>query len=172
MAAKKTIKTSAVVGEPAGRLLELSLETNLPAPYVVSDGIAVQPPTMNSAKKLNAAHQSVVFYGAILSGMLRRGGDNAATTEQLTEVSKLIESSEDDYNRAFFGDAHDAVMAFFAERPQQLWDAFIKDIRAHFLPSEPSDDKEQRIVELTDALAAADPENPALTAGKEPEPSI
>lgn len=166
---KRPIKTSAIVGEPAGRLLELSLETNVPDPYVITEDIVIAPPTKNAAKRMNEAHQAVVVYGAILSGLLRRTGENAPHNEELTELSKLIENAENDYNRAFFGDAHDAVMAFFDERPQPLWEAFTRDIRAHFLPSEPEDDKDERITQLTEALQAVDPNNPVLTEGKELE---
>ena len=169
--AKKTLKTSAVVGEPAGRLLELSLETNLPEPYVIADGLVVQPPTKRSAKAMNEAHHAVVVYGALLGRLLSGTGDNTATTEDLAELSKHIDDAENDYNRAFFGDVHDAVMEFFSDRPQPLWAAFTADIRAHFLPSEPADDKDERIAQLTEALTAIDPENPVLTSGKEPEPS-
>ena len=168
---KKPLKTSAVIAEPAGRLLELSLETNLPEPYRISEDIVIQPPTKNSAVKLNEAHHAVIVYGAMLQGLLARTGADTASAGDLQQVSDLIEAAEDDYNRAFFGDAHDAVMEFFSERPQRLWAVFIKDIRAHFMPSEPADDKDERIAQLTEALTAVDPHNPALTAGKEPEPS-
>lgn len=168
MTVKKPIKTSAITGEPAGRLLELSLETNVPEPYVLTDTVQVTAPTKLRSEEMNDAHHRVLVYRAMLTTALQATGDNRASDEQLAELSTLINTAETDYNHAFFGDVHDAVMDLFANRPQPLWVAFTTDIRTHFLPSEPTDDKDSRIIELEAALAAIDPENPALV-GKAPE---
>ncbi|OIN80868.1 hypothetical protein [Mycobacterium malmoense] len=66
----------------------------------------------------------------------------AANNTEMAALSTKVREVTDAYNRAFFGDAHDDVMAFFADQPQALWDAFIEDIQDHFLPHPPTDDDE------------------------------
>ncbi len=40
--------------------------------------------------------------------------------------------TEDDADRAFFGDHYDAVMELFQTQPAAIWTAFIKDVSDHF----------------------------------------
>jgi hypothetical protein len=66
----------------------------------------------------------------------------ANNTEMAALASKVREATEE-YNRAFFGAAHDDVMAFFADQPQTLWDMFIEDIGTYFLPHPPTADDDE-----------------------------
>lgn len=42
-------------------------------------------------------------------------------------------TTPEEVDRAFFGDAYDAVLELFADKPDQLWKKFVDDVSAHFL---------------------------------------
>ncbi len=118
-------------GEPAGRLLQLICETNLPQPYVISENLAVRPLTKAIREKLNAARNKRMVGNFMLAAAMQHPG---TTDNDLTQLNKVVDDAEDEYNRLFFGDQHDAVMAFFADRDPALWDAFCTDIQRQLLP--------------------------------------
>lgn len=124
-------------GVPAGRLAELQLETNLPQPYVVTDGITVTPPTKVRADVIRESQMVVMIYTQLLNEALSR----SVTEEELNGLTKYIKKAEQDYNVAFFGDQYDNVVAFFANQSDQLWTAFQADIQKQFFPSQPKDGK-------------------------------
>ncbi|MFC9432683.1 hypothetical protein [Nocardia sp. NPDC057030] len=41
-------------------------------------------------------------------------------------------STDEEFDRAFLGDSYDAVVALFADRPEQEWNAFAADVHKHF----------------------------------------
>jgi hypothetical protein len=125
-------------GEPAGRLLQLIAETNLPKPYVVTDSIVIAPLTKTVREKLNALRSKRMVGNFMLAEALRRDDAKQSDIEDLT---KIVADSDDEYNRLFFGDQHDAVMAFFGDRDPALWDAFCADINRQFQPTPPASGK-------------------------------
>jgi len=136
-AAAKRVVPLQNFGAPAGRLLELQLETNLPQPYVVTDKITVAPPTKERADRINEAQMVIMIYSQLLNdAMARNVGE-----EELNGLTKQIREAETRYNEAYFGDAHEDVVAFFKTQPIALWNAFKKDIQAKFFPNQPVDGK-------------------------------
>lgn len=170
-------------GELSPRLLKLSVETNKREPYSVTDKLVVHPPTKARAEALREAHQSISRNGALLQIALRRATEErpeppeadanddavaewqaavaeweqstAAAEAQLSELSDAVEAATEQYNRAFFGDAYDDVQAASADWEPELWQAFVDDIREHFLgavnpPPDGTDDNGQ-IVDAEEA---------------------
>lgn len=133
----KVLPSTPVAGVPAGRLLELQQETNLPQPYVVSDTITVIPPTKARADKIREAQMVVLIYNQLLNEALSR----SVTEEELNGLTKYIKEAEHTYNEAFFGDQYDNVVAFFSGLDDRLWQAFEKDIQRQFFPNQPVDGK-------------------------------
>lgn len=186
MAAKS--KTPGAFGEPAGRLAELMAETVTPEPYRVTTKIVIDPPTKRAARKMNEAHMQVFVCQTLLAAALNQvqapkparpetddpqqlaEWENAVAEwekgtklaqEQLNSLRDEIAKAQDDWNRAFFGDQYDNVVEYFEDRPQKLWEAFEKDIKARFLPPEPEDGKCPSCGRVIDEEAA----------GKEPSSS-
>lgn len=60
--------------------------------------------------------------------------DGAET--RAAELNAKIAEAETRYDKAFFGDAYAKVMEYFEDKPQ-LWEKFVPDIRAEFLPPAP-----------------------------------
>jgi hypothetical protein len=123
-------------GVPAGRFLALSLETNQPGPYVITDKLSVTAPTKKRRDQMRDSQAAVMVNNALLSQALQAG----ANTEVLTELTAGVRTAEQDYNRAFLGEQCDDIMAFFDGQPTVLWDAFVVDVKKHFVPSQPADE--------------------------------
>lgn len=167
-------------GELSERLLKLSIDTNVPEPYPVTDKIIVEPPTKKRGEEMRDAHTKILVSQTLLNALLTKI-DNRPTppvvpdelpedaTEEMRaehaaveaayeeaaagyevalanweeeckaaetqseELATTIKDATDQYHRAFFGDTHDALMAFFDDKPQKLWDAFVDDIKSEFL---------------------------------------
>lgn len=128
-------KSVAPLGEPSGRLLELFAKTVVPQPYQVSDQIVVQPLTKTLRSRLGELRNQRMVGNFFLAEALKHQGEQAPTDADLAQLTKIIEDADDTYNRLFFGAAHDDVMAFFADRAPEHWDAFCKDINEQFMPS-------------------------------------
>ena len=144
------VKPAAAI--PAGRLLELLLETALPAPYVVTNTITITPPTKARADAMRQAQMSMMVYQTLLNERMNSG---QAGEDELTGLSKFIEKSQNDYNEAFFADQYEAVVAFFDTQDDKLWLAFEKDIQAQFFPAQPADGACPSCGHITDEDAAA-----------------
>lgn len=151
------------LGKPAGRLLELTLEVKTPDPYVVTDKITIAPPTKKTSARLDELNWSVVTNQAILQEAIRRNmeprpnvtdmtDEDAAVAVQawenralaagdlITELREKVSDDTTEWNRVFFGDQYDNLQAFFDDKPKQLWDRFVDDIRSDFLnTNEPED---------------------------------
>ena len=149
------------------RLLKLAAETNLPEPYPIADGIVVTPPGKKRREAMSKAEMRIYLTSGLLNQAMARTtppaptmAENDATADQLAayehakaewdrqtkasedelnELSAQIDAARADYERAFFGDVYDAVIEYFDDPdvPQQLWDAFVADIQAEFLPAAP-----------------------------------
>ena len=152
-----------VSGGLSERLMKLAASTKLPQPYEVTASIVVQPLTMKRSTELREAHMSMLVAQTLLAESMRRTGatrpasdsfadtdayeaavaeweaDADANEKAMKDLAQQVRDAEDSYNRAFFGDAFDAVIAFFESQPQALWDAFVEDIKQEFLPSHPRD---------------------------------
>lgn len=125
-------------GIPAGRLLELQLETNIPQPYVVTDDITISPPTKVRADKIREAQMTVLVYNTLLSEAMRQAG---TTEELLLGLNDHITQAEEDYQKALLGDQYEAVTALLLTLDDQLAQAFTKDIVKRFFPNQPVDGK-------------------------------
>lgn len=62
----------------------------------------------------------------------------AEVATRIKAINAQIESAADDYDRAFFGVAYDAVMEFADAMPFH-YDRLLPDIKAEFLPAAPDD---------------------------------
>lgn len=168
------------LGQPAGRLAKLIVETTMAEPYVVTDTITVAPLTKARSQALTDALSAMGLTNSRMQQALKSGAarpeypampvppsEDDTTPETLAayeaasaahetlvaewevrhakwvaDVEKLeaatkdiaaeIEARSDDYSRALFGDAYDDVMAFFADQPVELWNAFVTDIKEEF----------------------------------------
>jgi hypothetical protein len=152
-------------GVPSERLMKLSIDSKVPDPYPVTDKISVAPLTKKRGTALREAHMSILVYQTLLSEAMRQSNtapsalpadaseaeasahqeavaaweESIKNNEEVMQaLSKNIVEAETAYNEAFFGDAHDEVMAYFEQQPQKLWDAFVADIKADFLPAMPT----------------------------------
>ena len=153
-----------VTGPMSERLLKLQLETGLAEPYRITSDLVIKPPTKARGSAMNEAALRLGILQNLLSQAINQSIPRpehpgfTATAEQLAAHDKAVASWHDeieqhgdttnaiaekiaeaelDYNRAFFGDAHDAVLSFFESQPQRLWDAFVVDIKREFLPPQP-----------------------------------
>lgn len=162
MAAQKTRKNVMTTALSA-RLLELNAETNDPQPYPVTETIVVQPPTRTRRTAMNNAEQKLFVLRGLLGSALNRStvgppvlvedptdeqreafkvdqaewlSMTSAAKVQADNLTDQIVSVTQDYERAFFGAAYDDVIEFFEDKPN-LWDKFIPDIKAEFLPPAP-----------------------------------
>lgn len=148
----------------SARLLELTAEYTTPEPYEVLTGsIVVQPPTRTRRKAMNAAEMKMYMCSQLLMQAINAvaapepelgdeptpeeiSAHNAwedarqAAQEKVDGLNQQHAEAETDFEKAFFGDAHDAVMEFFEDKPA-LWDKFVPDIRSEFLPAVPDDGK-------------------------------
>jgi hypothetical protein len=147
------------------RLCKLAAEIHQPEPYPVTKTIVVTPPTRVRSKAMSAAELQIYLCNNLLSQAVTRTQTappalaDDATDEQKTEheqalaawkkqtqdvddtikaINDKAAAAQDDYEHAFFGDAYQAVMDYFEDKPQ-LWEAFAKDIKAEFLPPTPDD---------------------------------
>lgn len=163
MAAQKTRKT-VMTTALSPRLLELAAQTNDPQPYEVNDAIVVQPPTRTRRIAMSEAEQKLYVLRALLGSAIDRATlgaptlpqdptdeDRAAHVEAMLQWNEVTSAAEKqvanlndqigeatkDYERAFFGDVYDDVIEYFETRPN-LWDLFIPDIKAEFLPPAPN----------------------------------
>lgn len=179
-------------GQPAGRLAQLIVDTKMPERYVVTDKIAVHPPTKARSQALTDSLTAMAITNSLMQQALNSGGperaqypampqppEGASSEDSLevymeavaahealvtewealqakweAEVDKLESAMNDlaaqmtkhgdDYSRALFGAAHDDVMAYFADQPVELWNAFVEDIKDQFglspKPSQVPDD--------------------------------
>ena len=185
MAPRKRLVSTGPMSE---RLLKLQLETGVGEPYKITSDLSVDPPTKTRGTALNEAAMRLGILQTMLTQAINQSiprpvrpdytasaDDHAAYDTALAEwtaeverhdettnaIAAKITEAELDYNRAFFGPVYDDVMAFFEDKPQKLWDAFVVDIKREFLPPQPDNG-------VCPTCGHTDDE----TAGKAPESSI
>jgi hypothetical protein len=164
------------------RLLKLHTETNLPEACELPNGVVIQPLTRTRMQGLHDAELKKYFLQQTLAhriGLLQSPPKlpEAATEEQtaqyvsdlakfeklpedIDELSKQISRADDDWYKAFFGESCSAVLDFFEDKPE-LWEEFMPDIKAEFLPATPD----------TGVCATCGHVNDEEAAGKAPESS-
>lgn len=142
----------------SARLLTLHSETNQPEPCELPNGVVIQPLTRTRMQGLHEAElkkyflqQSLAYRIALVQNPPTLPED--ASDEQkaahdreleeldkspavLDELTKQISSADDDWHKAFFGDSCTAVLDFFEDKPG-LWNEFMPDLKAEFLPAVP-----------------------------------
>jgi len=185
MAPRKRLVSTGPFSE---RLLKLQLETGVSEPYKITSDLVVEPPTKARGTAMSEAATRMGILQALLSQAINQSiprparPDYTAPLDEQDAYAKAVEQwaaeverhdettnavagkigeAELEYNRAFFGDAYDDVMAFFEDKPQKLWDAFVVDIKTDFLPPQPENG-------ICPTCGHTDDE----TAGKAPESSI
>lgn len=160
----------------SGRLLELAAEVGTPEPYPVTETVVVQPPTRTRRKAMTAAELQMYLCSQLMSQAIGAASspepdrddevahaywasEREAAQEKVANIKKQHAAAEQDYEKAFFGDAYDAVLEYFEDKPV-LWEKFVPDIRSEFLPAAPDDGKCPTCGHVDDEQA-----------GKAPEPS-
>lgn len=121
-------------GVPAGRLLELQMETVTPEPYVVTDQITIMPPTKERADKIREQQYAIMYAQTMLNSAI---ANPEVQQEVLNALGESIKNAQNAFNEALFGDQYEDVLAFFADQPDKLWQAFEVDIQKQFFPSLP-----------------------------------
>lgn len=100
------------------------------------------PETLEAYQAAITAHETLVAEWEALQAKWE--ADVERLESAMNDLATQIKDRGDDYTRALFGDAHDDVMAFFADQPVDLWNAFVEDIKSEFglspKPSQVPDD--------------------------------
>lgn len=163
------------------RLMALHAETNDPQPYEITNAIVVYPPNRTRRKQMYNAEMKLSLCNGLLAQAMSRvstpapekPADDAPADEVLAyakargewevlvdgadsaveSINAQIAEATEEYERGFFGDAHDAVMEFFEDKPL-LWDKFVEDIKSEFLPAGPQDGKCRTCGQIVDEDAA------------------
>lgn len=108
-----------------------------------------QPPEGETTPETLEAYQAAIdAHEALVAEWeeLQRGweGQVEKLDSAMNDLSAQMAKHSDDYTRALFGAAHDDVMAYFADQPVELWNAFVEDIKDQFglspKPSQVPDD--------------------------------
>jgi len=174
------------LGALSPRLLELSAKTTPVEPYPVTDKIEIRQ-TRKRRDDLHDAYTEIVSCQQQLQGLVKQAnalprpehpGDDA-TDEQLAahdaelaawqaqidlmdkradELAEQVTAAGERYNRAFFGDAYDDIMALTADWDPELFDAFKADVNAHFQqgvnPPPDGRDDDGNVVDEAEAVEA------------------
>jgi hypothetical protein len=92
---------------------------------------------------MSEAETRIYVYRALLQQALTRGEDQEDAESAMNALTAEVTKASEDYDRAFFGDAYEAVVKYFEDDaiPVQMWTAFVEDIRSEFLPAVPEDGK-------------------------------
>lgn len=177
-ARKRTSKgspvTAPVVGEPVGRWAKVLAEgQEIPGfaiePFEVTDDLVLQPLTPRRASKLGAAQNAYLVALAAMANAQRFG----ATKEETEQIQASIDASITAYNEALFGeDEYPRVVEYFADQPAWKQELFVTAVKQQFqrLPDDGGcktcghieGAAEERIKELSAALAELDKDHPAL----------
>lgn len=177
------------LGELSPRLLQLSAKTNPVEPYPVTDKIEIRQ-TRKRRDDVHETYNEIVSCQQKLTEMVRRANalprpelpddptaDQAAAHDDelaawqaqidamdkaADELTSRANAAGERYNRAFFGDAHDDIMALTEDWDPALFDEFKADVNAHFQQNvnAPADGRNDA-GELVDAAEAVE-------AGKSP----
>lgn len=174
------------LGELSPRLLDLSAKTTPVEPYQVTNTIVIRQ-TRKRRDDLHAAYNDIAAGERQIRAVLKQaagmpqpeapGAD--ATVEQADaygaeldawhaqidvlnqradEIGAKVAEAGERYNRAFFGDQHDAIMELTADWDPEFWDAFKADVNDHFqrgvnTPPDGTDD-DGNVVDAAEAVEA------------------
>lgn len=128
-----TAAPDAPFGELSGRIRELFTKTVVPGPYPVTEKIVIAPPTKGDWAKLDELQNQRMVGSYFLAAALQRSGDQAPTDTDLAELTKIVADADKAYNRLFFGEHLDELMALAEGWQPAEWQAFCDDIKSHFL---------------------------------------
>lgn len=142
---------------PAGRFAELLSEVHVPAAYVITEKLQIDPPTRNRMEQVQAAQAAFAIANGQLQDMLTpvtktklddegkpaldaEGKEitydefPAADPKHLENIQAVVNGASERFNRALFGEQYGAVMEYFDGEPVQVWNAFYADIQNEFMP--------------------------------------
>jgi hypothetical protein len=150
-AAKKTAAPLRAVptDAPIGRFAQLLAEIDEPQPYEVTESVTITPPTKARMALIVSAQTAYVIARGQLESMTSPLVDENGKVlldeqeqpvmpridpQQLEQLERLTTKAAEDYDRALFGDAYDAVIAMSQHWTGFRWNAFYKDVQDYFLP--------------------------------------
>lgn len=100
------------------------------------------PETLEAYQSAISAHEGLMVEWETLHSKWEADVEKLEST--MSELAEQMTKHGDDYSKALFGPAHDDVMAYFADQPVELWNAFVEDIKDQFglspKPSQVPDD--------------------------------
>lgn len=136
----------------AGRWGEVASDVVPVEPYVVTEGLVITPLTRRRRKNLRATQSAYMLAAARLAEVVKEQTDpepmvheekqadgtlvRTITTPRpntdndqdlVNRIQKLTDEAEAAYDNALFGNAYDAVIAYFDDQPDEYWDAFYTD---------------------------------------------
>lgn len=111
-----------------------------PTPAAAPQDVDDQFDDEAAAQAAEAAHAKTAEvlreqHAAAHAAWLTRTAD---ARSRVDAINGQVRDATEDYDRAFFGDAYDAVVEFFEDKPL-MWERFIPDIKSEFLPAAPDD---------------------------------
>lgn len=137
--------------EFVGRLASLAAEARL-APYQVTANLSIEPPDKERASIIAATQTAYVIARNQLDGLISPledpdAEDGILRDEQgqpvlptvdaklLEQLRNVVEDAAQQYDKALFGDAYDAVVERFKTEQGVVWNAFYNDVTDYFLPT-------------------------------------
>lgn len=118
-----------IVNAATGRWAEIVQEVKAAEPYVIDrpdgDSIVISPLTRRRRKALKAAQAAYLMVGAQLAEAQNEGTANQST---LTRIQQVLEEAEQEYDKALFGDAFEAVYDYYEDLQEEFWDAMYQDV--------------------------------------------
>lgn len=174
------------LGALSPRLLQLSAKTIPVEPYPVTDTISIKQ-TRKRRDDLHAAYNDIATSQSRIQELARRAGELPApkhpgdkpTDEQVAayadelgawqaqvdimgqsadEHAQVLKAASERYNRAFFGDAYDAIMELSEDWDPDFYEAFKTDVSEHFLkgvnPPPDGTDDDGNVVDVAESVEA------------------
>ena len=124
-----TFTNEQIINAATGRWGEVANEVKLAEPYVITkpDGstITVTPMTRRRRKALKAAQAAYIMTGAQLVKVQEDGTADQGTVDR---IQKLLEESDEHYNKALFGEVFQEVVDYYEDLQEEFWDAMYNDV--------------------------------------------
>lgn len=172
------LRAGPIDDKPIGRFAALLAETELDEPYEVTADITIYPPTKARMGLVISAQTAYVIARGQLESMMTpmTDGDGRVIIDpvsqqpvmpqvdrkELEQLEQLTTRAAEDYDRALFGDAYDAIMALSENWTGKMWNAFYEDVQNQFLPV-PVDGLCPTCGNVVDAEAAGKPQESATS---------
>ena len=126
-------------------------EAKLP-PYEVTANLSIEAPDKERASIIAATQTAYVIARNQLDALIQPLPDPEAKdgilrdeqgqpvlpevdTKLLDQLAKVVEDAAEQYDRALFGDAYEAVVERFKTEQGVVWNAFYNDVTDYFLPA-------------------------------------